>query len=83
MVSDSADPLPAELASCSIPKTKALCVEHVGSYDHLGNAWSAANQFVRYKKLKQSKLAPFEIYRNDPREVAPADRRTEIHLPLK
>jgi effector-binding domain-containing protein len=80
---DSANSVPAELSSWSLPATKALCVEHVGSYDHLDNAWSAAYQFARYKKLKQSKAGAFEIYKNDPKETSPADLRTEIFLPLK
>lgn len=57
--------------------------EHVGSYSHLGNAWSAANQFARDKKLKQSKVGAFELYKNDPKDTTAADLRTEIFLPLK
>ncbi len=75
--------VPADLSSWSIPESKALAVEHIGSYDHLGNAWSAAYQFARYKKLKQSKAGAFEIYNNDPQDTPPAELRTEIYLPLK
>ncbi len=82
VIPDSAT-VPSELSPWSLPATKALCVEHVGSYDHLGNAWSAANQFVRYKKLKQSKAGAFEICKSDPKETSPAELRTEIYLPLK
>jgi effector-binding domain-containing protein len=82
-IPDSANSVPAELSSWSIPTTKALSVEHIGSYEHLGNAWSAANQFARYKGLKQSRVGTFEIYKNDPKETAPADLHTEIFLPLK
>ena len=80
---DASNSVPAELSSWSLPRTKALCVEHLGSYDHLGNAWSAAYQFARYKKLKQSKAGAFEIYKNDPKVTSPAELRTEIYLPLK
>ncbi len=82
VVPQSAD-LPAELATWSIPSAKALCVEHTGSYDNLGNGWSAAHQYARYKKLKQSKAGTFEVYRNDPDDTAAADLVTEIYLPLK
>jgi predicted transcriptional regulator YdeE len=80
---DSAGEVPAELATWSIPTVQALRVDHVGSYGNVGNAWSAAHQFARYKKLKQSKVGTFEIYRNDPGESDPADLESEIYLPLK
>jgi effector-binding domain-containing protein/uncharacterized protein YndB with AHSA1/START domain len=67
----------------STPQTQALRVDHVGSYDHLGNAWSAANQYARYKKLKQCKRGAFEIYKNNPQQVPEAELLTEIYLPLK
>ncbi|MEO8498288.1 MAG: SRPBCC family protein [Planctomycetota bacterium] len=83
VIPETAAAVSSELSSWSLAPTKALRVDHVGSYDHLGNAWSAANQFVRYKKFKQSKAGAFEIYKNDPKETSPADLRTEIYLPLK
>jgi hypothetical protein len=39
--------------------------------------------YLRYKKLKQSKVGTIEIYRNHPDETAPADLENEIYLPLK
>ncbi len=75
--------LPSGLSEWSLPETKAFCVEHVGSYQNLGNAWSAANQHTRYKKLKQSKAGAFELYINNPENTAVEDLRTEIYLPLK
>ncbi len=83
VIPDSAGSVPAALSSWSIPVTKAFCVEHVGSYEHLGNGWSTANQIVRYKKLKQSKAGTFEIYKNDPKNTPPGDLHTEIYLPLR
>jgi len=74
---------PAEMSNWSLPRTRALVVEHLGSYDHLGNTWSAAHQYARTKKLKQSKAGAFEIYRNDPKHTSPADLRTDVYLPLK
>ena len=76
-------PLPAGLTSWSIPQVRALKVEHLGSYEHLGNAWSAANQIARSKKLKQSKAGAFEIYRNPPNGDPASELRTEIFLPLR
>jgi effector-binding domain-containing protein len=83
IIPEAAGPLPEELASWSIPATKAVAVEHVGSYDHLGNAWNAGFQYVHAKKLKPGKGAPYEIYVNCPDETAPADLRTEVFIPLK
>ncbi len=74
---------PAPLEQWTCPETKAFCVEHLGDYNHLGNAWSAANQHVRYKKLKQRGCSAFEIYENNPDETPIDQLRTNIYLPLK
>lgn len=71
------------LSDWALPRGKTLVVEHLGRYEHLGNAWSAAYQHARYKKLRQSKAGVFEIYRNDPHQTAARGLRTEIFLPLK
>jgi predicted transcriptional regulator YdeE len=75
--------VPEGLSSWSIPAMQALVVEHVGSYKHLGNGWNAAIQFARYKKLKQSKIGTYEIYKNGPDQTSPDKLCTEICLPLK
>lgn len=73
----------ADVSTWSLPAVKALRVEHVGDYHHLGNAWSAANQYARYKKLKQGRCGTYEIYRNDPSTTPAAELRTDIYLPLR
>ena len=83
LLPESAAEVPAEMASWSIPTVKAFRVDHIGSYDNVGNGWSAAHQITRYKKMKQSKVGTFEIYRNDPGDTEPADLQTEIYMPLK
>ena len=75
--------VPAQLSTWSIPPSQAVCVQHTGSYKNLGNGWSAAHQYARYKKLKQSKVGTFEVYKNDPKDTKPADLVTEIYLPLR
>jgi effector-binding domain-containing protein len=67
----------------TFPGGQAFRVEHIGSYRHLGNAWSVANQIVRCRKMKQQRCATFEIYRTTPPETAEAELRTDIYLPLK
>ena len=61
-----------------------LKVTHTGSYDHLGNAFSAAMAYSRSKKIKTKKLPlAYEFYLNDPEETAPSELITEVLLPLK
>ena len=79
----SPPPNESSLATWSLPASQALAVEHIGSYENLGNAWGAAYQYARYKKLKQSKTGTFEIYKNCPDDTAPGELRTEIFLPLR
>ena len=83
VVPESIEAIPNELSSWSIPTMRALRVDHVGSYDHLGNGWSAAHQYARYKKFKQSRVGTFEVYRNAPDATAADALITEIYMPLK
>jgi predicted transcriptional regulator YdeE/uncharacterized protein YndB with AHSA1/START domain len=80
---ESAGTTPSGLSSWSIPSVQALRVEHIGSYENVGNGWGAAYQYARYKKLKEAKTGTFELYKNDPNETPPAELRTEIFLPVK
>lgn len=83
LLPSTVDSVPAGLSRWCIPAMQALAVEHVGIYEHLGNGWNAAIQFARYKKLKQSKVGTFEIYKDDPQRTSLEELRTEIFLPLK
>jgi effector-binding domain-containing protein len=83
VVPDATQCQASELTPWSFPAGKAFMVEHIGSYRHLGNAWSAANQIVRYQKMKQSKLGTFELLKTTPSQVPEAELRTEIYLPLR
>ncbi|MCT4643783.1 MAG: SRPBCC family protein [Carboxylicivirga sp.] len=69
----------------SYPKIKAIKVTFKGDYEHLGNGWSAAFSYMRYKKLKMNKkIDPIEIYLNDPKkETNPEDWLTAIYIPIK
>jgi effector-binding domain-containing protein len=62
---------------------RALHVEHIGSYRHLGNAWSVANQIARHKKLKQCRTGTYEIYTTTPPQTPEALLQTDIYLPLR
>jgi effector-binding domain-containing protein len=76
---DSTAP-PAGLHAWSIPRMQAVKVEHTGAYHHLGNARSAGQQFARYKKIKLSREAGYEVYLNDPHQTSPAELRTDVFL---
>ena len=67
----------------SISPSKSLRVEHIGSYRHLGNAWSVANQIARHRRLKQQRCGTWEIYRTTPPSTPDAELRTDIYLPLR
>jgi effector-binding domain-containing protein len=73
----------SQLKVWSLPASKAFRVEHIGSYHHLGNAWSIANQLVRHKKLKQQRTGTLEIYRTTPDQVSETECKTDIYLPLR
>jgi len=75
--------LPSELSLWSLPACKAIHVEHVGCYQHLGNAWSTANQLLRYRKLKENSAGSFEIYQNDPEQTPDDELRTDVYMTVK
>ena len=75
--------LPPGLGKWEMPNVQALRVDHYGTYENLGNAWSTANQYARYKKMKQSKVGTFELYKTMPGQVDDAEVLTEIYLPLR
>jgi len=73
-----------ELFKGSIPATKVYTLEHVGPYEHLGNAWSALYMMQRNKEFKAVKnIHPFETYLNSPMDTDPKDLRTRIHFAIK
>jgi hypothetical protein len=51
--SDAVVPSDSQLTTWSLPMGKVFRVEHIGSYRHLGNGWSVANQLARHEKLRQ------------------------------
>ena len=64
--------------------TKAVLTVLKGNYEHLGEAWEAARQYITDNGLETSDQKPFEIYTNDPDNYPnPADWTTEIYIPIK
>ncbi|MEZ6130043.1 MAG: SRPBCC family protein [Planctomycetaceae bacterium] len=76
-------PLPDGLVHCRLPPGRTLHIRHTGRYENLGNAWSGAHQYARYKKLKLAHRDAWEVYANSPDDTPLADLVTNIFLPLK
>lgn len=83
-VTKTPDNLPNGVITGSVPKTKTYAVHHLGSYRHIGNAWSAIYMRQRGKKFKMNKsIDPMEIYLSSPQDTAEKDLQTEIHFAVK
>ena len=83
IIPDEVDVHSQKLTIWKMPPGRAYRIEHIGSYKHLGNGWSAANQIVRTRKWKQSRIGTYEIYRNADSNQNEAEAVTDIYLPLK
>ncbi len=76
--------VPSNFIASEIPATKVYVMRHVGAYEHLGNAWSTLYTMQRNKEFKMLKgIHPFEMYVNNPQEVAVKDLITDIHFAIK
>lgn len=58
-----------------------LTLVHRGGYDSMGQSWGRV--FERAKALGRRPGIGWEIYVDDPQEVAPEELRTEIYLPVE
>lgn len=77
------DNLPENFFFGSLPKMKMHTVRHKGTYDHIGNAWTAIMMMERNKEFKKNKkAAPLEIYHNSPENTAPEDLVADISMPI-
>jgi effector-binding domain-containing protein len=74
--------LDSSYISGHIKNSKALQIDHNGTYDLLGNAWSMGYMIIRGREHKSSGY-PFEQYWNSPVEVPPEELKTSIYFPVK
>lgn len=75
---------PAKWLVGEVPPLETYAVTHQGPYRHVSNAWAAGMMRARAKVFKQGKqFVPFEVYENDPREVAEHEILATVHFPLK
>jgi len=76
--------LPAGILTGNIPATKVYTLRHIGSYKHLGNAWTTMYSMHRNKEIKLVKgIHPFESYVNIPGEVPDGELITDIRFAIK
>ncbi len=76
--------IPDQFFVGKIPTTKIYTLEHIGPYDHLGNAWTTIYTMHRNKEIKGRKdIHPFETYGNSPVNTDPKDLITHINFALK
>ncbi len=76
--------LPEGFITGNIPSSKVYTLRHVGSYKHLGNAWSTLMSMERNKEFKKNKkMDPFEEYISDPHQTEEKDLITDIHFGTK
>lgn len=72
-----------EIFSGTRKATKAFESQHQGSYEYIGNTWTAAMNYVMKKLKWNKKLAPWEEYENDPTITPENKLLTNIFVPVK
>ena len=78
------DNLPDGFISGEIPATKTYTLRHIGSYPHLGNAWSTLYTMQRGKEFKLKKgIHPFEHYVSNPMETDEKDLVTDVYFAIQ
>ena len=76
--------LPTGVISGEIPASKVYTLEHIGPYEHLGNAWTTLQMMIRGKEIKTIKnIHPWETYHNNPADTNLNDLITRIHFAVK
>ena len=63
-----------------LPGGRALTALHVGAYEDVGAVWSEVMR--RARELGSDAMFGWDVYTNDPGEVAPEERETRVYLPL-
>lgn len=75
--------VPAGLVEERIEPGVFAVLTHTGSYDGLPGAWQRAIASVTENGRTLRHAASYEIYLNDPTQVAEAELKTEIYLPIE
>ncbi len=73
-----------EVQRLTIPGGKWAVSIHEGSYETLWQSWNRLyRNWLPASGLVLREAAPFELYLNRPKQVAPAELRTEIWIPIE
>lgn len=76
--------LPSSMFVAKRQQQKVYSLRHIGSYEHLGNAWTTLYTMQRNKEFNCVKGAhPFEIYVSNPDDVSAAELITELKFPIQ
>jgi AraC family transcriptional regulator len=75
--------VPPGLIERRVPAGKYASTIHVGSYEHLGKAWTALRQEIASRGLQPTGAVSYEIYLNDPMGVPAGEQRTELFAPVE
>jgi effector-binding domain-containing protein len=73
---------PGEVGAGELPGGPAAITVHIGAYPKLGAAYERLREWMAAHGHEPG-VGPWEIYINDPTEVAEADLRTEVIWPVR
>ena len=74
---------PAELTEHRGPAGRYASTVHVGPYDRLGDTWSRLmREWIPAHDLRIKDGQSYEVYLNNPEQVAPDQLRTEVNVPV-
>ncbi|KVP66969.1 AraC family transcriptional regulator [Burkholderia ubonensis] len=74
----------APVERVTVPGGEYAVLLHTGPYADLKTAYQwLYGDWLRHSGREAADAPPFELYLNTPMDAAPADLRTEIHLPLR
>ena len=70
-----------DIENHTLPGGEALTALHVGAYEEVGSVWSQVMR--RAGELgSENMFGGWDVYANDPDEVAEEERETRVYLPL-
>jgi AraC family transcriptional regulator len=76
--------LPATVAEVTIPAGRYARTEHAGAYERLPDTWARfMGEWLPESGHRLRDGVSYEHYKNTPADVAPADLRTDLYIPIE